>query len=138
MRAQQQDVRCKDVFVPAHSVFRGIRETGGPPFPGLETHRNPAYRVPIAALGGNGIAGASSATRARRSNHDDGGDVARTITPAPNADSNGAATHRAGRRENHAGARSSERLHRSRENDHEGGTLAIETRLRYKRISASA
>jgi 3-hydroxy-9,10-secoandrosta-1,3,5(10)-triene-9,17-dione monooxygenase len=59
MRAtSSKTVRCKDVFVPAHRVVSMyLQKPGGHSFPGLEIHRNPAYRVPISALGGNGIAG---------------------------------------------------------------------------------
>jgi 3-hydroxy-9,10-secoandrosta-1,3,5(10)-triene-9,17-dione monooxygenase len=59
MRAtSSKTVRCTDVFIPAHRVVSMyFAKPGGHSFPGLETHRNPAYRVPISALGGNGIAG---------------------------------------------------------------------------------
>src|SRR5688500_7670545 len=59
MRAtSSKTVRCKDVFVPAHRVVSMyFQKPGGYSFPGLEVHRNPAYRVPISALGGNGIGG---------------------------------------------------------------------------------
>jgi 3-hydroxy-9,10-secoandrosta-1,3,5(10)-triene-9,17-dione monooxygenase len=59
MRAtSSKTVRCKDVFIPAHRVVSMyFAKPGGHSFPGLEIHRNPAYRVPISALGGNGIAG---------------------------------------------------------------------------------
>src|SRR5688572_5105726 len=59
MRAtSSKTVRCKDVFVPAHRVVSMyLAKPGGHSFPGLEIHRNPAYRVPISALGGHGIAG---------------------------------------------------------------------------------
>ena len=59
MRAtSSKTVRCKDVFIPAHRVVSMyFQKPGGHSFPGLEVHRNPAYRVPISALGGNGIAG---------------------------------------------------------------------------------
>jgi 3-hydroxy-9,10-secoandrosta-1,3,5(10)-triene-9,17-dione monooxygenase len=59
MRAtSSKTVRCKDVFVPAHRVVSMyFSKPGGHSFPGLEIHRNPAYRVPISALGGNGIGG---------------------------------------------------------------------------------
>ncbi|HYH43663.1 MAG TPA: acyl-CoA dehydrogenase family protein [Burkholderiales bacterium] len=59
MRAtSSKTVRCKDVFIPAHRVVSMyLQKPGGHSFPGLEIHRNPAYRVPISALGGNGIGG---------------------------------------------------------------------------------
>jgi 3-hydroxy-9,10-secoandrosta-1,3,5(10)-triene-9,17-dione monooxygenase len=58
MRAtSSKTVRCTDVFVPAHRVVSMyFAKPGGHSFPGLEMHRNPAYRVPISALGGAGIA----------------------------------------------------------------------------------
>ena len=58
MRAtSSKTVRCKDVFVPAHRVVSMYLSKPGHSFPGLEEHQNPAYRVPISALGGNGIGG---------------------------------------------------------------------------------
>ena len=59
MRAtSSKTVRCRDVVVPAHRVVSMyLAKPGGHSFPGLKEHRNPAYRVPISALGGNGIAG---------------------------------------------------------------------------------
>jgi 3-hydroxy-9,10-secoandrosta-1,3,5(10)-triene-9,17-dione monooxygenase len=59
MRAtSSKTVRCKDVFVPDHRVVSMyFAKPGGHSFPGLEIHRNPAYRVPISALGGAGISG---------------------------------------------------------------------------------
>ena len=59
MRAtSSKTVRCKDVFVPEHRVVSMyFAKPGGHSFPGLEIHRNPAYRVPISALGGAGISG---------------------------------------------------------------------------------
>jgi len=58
MRAtSSKTVRCKDVFVPHHRVVSMHASRPGHAFPGLEEHRNPAYRVPISALGGAGIGG---------------------------------------------------------------------------------
>jgi 3-hydroxy-9,10-secoandrosta-1,3,5(10)-triene-9,17-dione monooxygenase len=58
MRAtSSKTVRCKDVFVPDHRVVSMHVSRPGHSFPGLEEHRNPAYRVPISALGGAGIGG---------------------------------------------------------------------------------
>ena len=59
MRAtSSKTVRCNDVFIPSHRVVSMyFAKPGGHSFPGLEIHRNPAYRVPISALGGNGIGG---------------------------------------------------------------------------------
>lgn len=59
MRAtNSKTVRCKDVFVPEHRVVSMyVANPEGHAFPGLAEHRNPAYRVPISALGGAGIGG---------------------------------------------------------------------------------
>lgn len=50
-------VRCEDVFVPAHRVVS--MHVGRPDhaWPGLEVHRNPHYRIPTSALGGHTIGG---------------------------------------------------------------------------------
>jgi 3-hydroxy-9,10-secoandrosta-1,3,5(10)-triene-9,17-dione monooxygenase len=50
-------VRCKDVFVPQHRVLSMHVAREGHSWPGLEVHRNPHYRVPTSALGGHCIAG---------------------------------------------------------------------------------
>ena len=59
MRAtSSKTVRCKDVFVPEHRVVSMyLANPKGHSFPGLAEHQNPAYRVPISALGGAGIGG---------------------------------------------------------------------------------
>ncbi|MGD9942127.1 MAG: acyl-CoA dehydrogenase family protein [Burkholderiaceae bacterium] len=51
-------VVCDDVFVPAHRVLSMKAEPGMAAFPGLQQHRDPLFRIPNSALGGNGIAGA--------------------------------------------------------------------------------
>ncbi|MPS30076.1 MAG: acyl-CoA dehydrogenase [Alcaligenaceae bacterium] len=51
-------VECEDVFVPAHRVLSMKADSGVPGFPGLQQHRDPLYRIPNSALGGNGIAAA--------------------------------------------------------------------------------
>jgi 3-hydroxy-9,10-secoandrosta-1,3,5(10)-triene-9,17-dione monooxygenase len=48
-------VRCKDVFVPAHRVLSMYVAKPGHSWPGLEVHRNPHYRIPTSALGGHCI-----------------------------------------------------------------------------------
>ena len=50
-------VRCKDVFVPEHRVNSMYLGKPDHEWPGLDVHRNPDYRIPISAVGGNGIAG---------------------------------------------------------------------------------
>jgi 3-hydroxy-9,10-secoandrosta-1,3,5(10)-triene-9,17-dione monooxygenase len=56
MRAtNSKTVRCKDVFVPAHRVLSMHVAKPGHTWPGLEVHRNPHYRIPTSALGGDCI-----------------------------------------------------------------------------------
>jgi hypothetical protein len=59
MRAtSSKTVRCKDVFVPQHRVVSmKVRPDGGYDWPGLEVNRSPMYRIPVSAIGGNGLAG---------------------------------------------------------------------------------
>ena len=58
MRAtSSKTVRCKDVFVPDYRVLSMHVARPGHAWPGLEVHRNPEYRIPISALGGHGIGG---------------------------------------------------------------------------------
>ena len=51
-------VVCDDVFVPAHRVLSMKAQPGMSAFPGLQVHQAPLFRVPNSSLGGNGIAGA--------------------------------------------------------------------------------
>ena len=56
MRAtSSKTVRCKDVFVPAYRTVSMHIARPDHSWPGLEVHRNPQYRIPISAVGGNGI-----------------------------------------------------------------------------------
>ncbi|MDH3287293.1 MAG: acyl-CoA dehydrogenase family protein [Betaproteobacteria bacterium] len=58
MRAtSSKTVRCKDVFVPAYRVLSMYVAREGHSWPGLEVHRNPHYRIPTTALGGHCIGG---------------------------------------------------------------------------------
>ena len=58
MRAtSSKTVRCKDVFVPAHRALSMHVARPGHDFPGLAVHRNPHFRVPPSAIGGHGIGG---------------------------------------------------------------------------------
>lgn len=50
-------VRCKDVFVPAHRTISMQVAKPGHTYPGLKHNSNPHYRIPLAALGGHGIGG---------------------------------------------------------------------------------
>ncbi|HYC46840.1 MAG TPA: acyl-CoA dehydrogenase family protein, partial [Burkholderiales bacterium] len=57
MRAtSSKTVRCNDVFVPAHRTLSMYVTKPGHTWPGLEIHRNPHYRIPTSALGGYCIA----------------------------------------------------------------------------------
>ncbi len=58
MRAtSSKTVRCKDLFVPAYRVLSMYVAREGHSWPGLEVHRNPHYRIPSSALGGHCIGG---------------------------------------------------------------------------------
>jgi 3-hydroxy-9,10-secoandrosta-1,3,5(10)-triene-9,17-dione monooxygenase len=48
-------VRCKDVFVPKHRVLSMYVSKPDHAWPGLQLHRNPHYRIPTSALGGDCI-----------------------------------------------------------------------------------
>jgi 3-hydroxy-9,10-secoandrosta-1,3,5(10)-triene-9,17-dione monooxygenase len=50
-------VRCKDVFVPAYRTISMQVSKPGHTFPGLKYNPNPHHRIPISALGGHGIGG---------------------------------------------------------------------------------
>jgi len=53
MRAtSSKTVRCKEVFVPAYRVVSMHLARAGHSWPGLEVHRNPHYRIPTSAVGG--------------------------------------------------------------------------------------
>jgi 3-hydroxy-9,10-secoandrosta-1,3,5(10)-triene-9,17-dione monooxygenase len=58
MRAtSSKTVRCKDVFVPPYRVLSMYVSKPGHTWPGLAVHPNPHYRIPVSAIGGNGIGG---------------------------------------------------------------------------------
>jgi len=58
MRAtSSKTVRCKDVLVPAYRVVSMQVAREGHSFPGLKVHRNPHYKIPTTALGGHCIGG---------------------------------------------------------------------------------
>ncbi|HEX9194365.1 MAG TPA: acyl-CoA dehydrogenase family protein, partial [Burkholderiales bacterium] len=48
-------VLAKDVFVPEYKALCMLDARGGDGFPGARGNPNPAYRVPLSALGGHGI-----------------------------------------------------------------------------------
>ncbi len=52
-----RSVRCDKVFVPAHRVCSMAVAQPGHAFPGLEVHKNPIYKIPLAGFGGYGIGG---------------------------------------------------------------------------------
>ncbi len=57
MRAtSSKTVRCTNVFVPAYRTVSMHVAKPGHSWPGLEIHRNPQYRIPTSALGGYCIA----------------------------------------------------------------------------------
>jgi 3-hydroxy-9,10-secoandrosta-1,3,5(10)-triene-9,17-dione monooxygenase len=53
-----KSVRATDVFVPEHRALSMYLARGGSDFPGARANPNPLYRVPLAALGSHGLAGA--------------------------------------------------------------------------------
>jgi len=56
MRATgSMSVVAKDVFVPEYKALGMLDARGGDKFPGAKTNPNPAYCVPLSALGGHGI-----------------------------------------------------------------------------------
>jgi 3-hydroxy-9,10-secoandrosta-1,3,5(10)-triene-9,17-dione monooxygenase len=50
-------VRCKNVFVPSYRTVSMQVSRPGHSFPGLKPDSNPQLRIPISALGGHGIGG---------------------------------------------------------------------------------
>ncbi len=58
MRAtSSKTVRCKDVFVPGYRALSMYVAREGHSWPGLAVHRNPHLHVPVSAIGGHGIGG---------------------------------------------------------------------------------
>jgi len=58
MRAtSSKTVRCKDVPVPGYRTVSMHVAREGHSWPGLKGHANPHFRIPISALGGHGIGG---------------------------------------------------------------------------------
>jgi 3-hydroxy-9,10-secoandrosta-1,3,5(10)-triene-9,17-dione monooxygenase len=143
MRAtSSKTVRCKDVFVHAYRTLSMYVARAGHSWPGLAVHRNPNYRVPVSAMGGHGIGGCEVGN-------------ARAALEATIAHVKSRSTSYAGAkmrdfqtvqlRIGAAGAKI-DAAHLLLRNDvveaqrtyEEGGTLAVETRLRYKRNAAFA
>jgi 3-hydroxy-9,10-secoandrosta-1,3,5(10)-triene-9,17-dione monooxygenase len=48
-------VVAREVFVPEYKALGMLEARGGDKFPGAKSNPNPAYRVPLSALGGHGI-----------------------------------------------------------------------------------
>ncbi|HZN25938.1 MAG TPA: acyl-CoA dehydrogenase family protein [Burkholderiales bacterium] len=143
MRAtNSKTVRCKDVFVPAHRVLSMHVAKPGHSWPGLEIHRNPHYRIPTSALGGDCI-GACLVGNARaaleitielvksRSTNYTGAKM-RDFQTVQLRVAGAAAKVDAAALLMRNDCLDAQRIHE------EGGTLDVETRLRYKRNCALA
>jgi 3-hydroxy-9,10-secoandrosta-1,3,5(10)-triene-9,17-dione monooxygenase len=143
MRAtSSKTVRCRDVFVPAYRTVSMYVAREGHSWPGLKTHGNPHFRVPISALGGHGIGGSLIGN-------------ARTALELTIAHVKARSTNYTGARMRDfqtvqlrvaaAGAKIDAAAVLLRSDCVEaqgvyekGGTLDVETRLRYKRNAAAA
>ena len=141
MRAtSSKTVRCKDVFVPAHRALSMYLTKPGHSWPGLEVHRSPTFKVPISALGGNGLGGclvgnARAAVdttiewvKSRSTNYT--GAKMRDFQTVQLRISGAAAKIDAGALLIRNDCIEAQRIYE------DGGTLDMETRLRYKRNSA--
>ncbi len=143
MRAtSSKTVRCKDVFVPGHRVLSMYVARPGHSWPGLEIHCNPDYRIPTSALGGYGIAAclAGNARAALETTIDLVKSRSTSYTGAKMRDfptvqmriSTAAAKIDAATLLLRNDIFDAQRLYQ------QGGTLDMETRLRYKRNCAFA
>jgi len=143
MRAtSSKTVRCKDVFVPGYRVLSMHVAKPGHAWPGLEVHRNPHYRIPTSALGGDCI-GACLVGNARaaletsielvksRSTSYTGAKM-RDFQTVQLRVSGAAAKVDAAALLMRSDCLEAQRIYE------EGGTLDVETRLRYKRNCALA
>ncbi len=143
MRAtSSKTVRCKDVFVAAYRTVSMYVAREGYSWPGLAVHKNPHYRIPISALGGHGI-GACLIGNARAAL-----EIAIELVKSRSTNYTGAKMRdfqTVQLRIGAAGARI-DAAYLFLRNDcleaqrvyEEGGTLDVETRLRYKRNAAQA
>ncbi len=143
MRAtSSKTLRCSDVFVPAYRTVSMYVARAGHSWPGLLVHRNPQYKIPISALGGHGI-GACMVGNARAAL-----ETAIELVKSRSTSYTGARMRdfqTVQLRIGAAGAKidaaalfmRNDCLEAQRIYD-EGGTLNIETRLRYKRNCALA
>jgi 3-hydroxy-9,10-secoandrosta-1,3,5(10)-triene-9,17-dione monooxygenase len=143
MRAtSSKTVRCRDVFVPAHRVLSMHVTRPGHVWPGLNVHRNPHYRIPTSALGvacigaclvGNArtaIETAIELVKSRSTSYT--GAKMRDFPTVQLRISSAAARTDAAALLIRNDCLEAQRLHE------EGGTLDVETRLRYKRDCALA
>jgi 3-hydroxy-9,10-secoandrosta-1,3,5(10)-triene-9,17-dione monooxygenase len=143
MRAtSSKTVRCKDVWVPQYRTVSMYVAREGHSWPGLEVHRNPHYRIPISAIGGHGI-GACLVGNARAAL-----ELAIDHVKARSTNYTGARMRDLQTVQLRIGAAGAkiDAAHLLLRNDcleaqdvyEKGGTLDIETRLRYKRNAAMA
>jgi 3-hydroxy-9,10-secoandrosta-1,3,5(10)-triene-9,17-dione monooxygenase len=143
MRAtSSKTVRCKDVFVPGYRVLSMHVAKPGHAWPGLEIHRNPHYRIPTSALGGDCI-GACLVGNARAALETTVELVKSRSTSYTGAKMRDFQTVQlrvsgaAAKVDTAALLMRSDCLEAQRIYE-EGGTLDVETRLRYKRNCALA
>ena len=143
MRAtSSKTVRCKDVFVPQYRTVSMYVARDGHSWPGLKVHRNLHYRIPISALGGHGI-GACLVGNARAAL-----ELAIELVKSRSTNYTGARMRDFQTVQLRIGAAGAkiDAAYLLLRNDcleaqrvyEEGGTLDIETRLRYKRNAAQA
>ena len=143
MRAtSSKTVRCKDVFVPQYRTVSMYVAREGHAWPGLAVHRNPHCRIPISAIGGHGI-GACLVGNARAAL-----ECAIELVKSRSTNYTGARMRDFPTVQLRIGAAGAkiDAAYLLMRNDcleiqsvyEEGGTLDIETRLRYKRNAAQA
>ena len=135
-------VRCKNVFVPPHRVLSMYVAKPGHAWPGLEVHRNPHYRIPTSALGGHCI-GACLVGNARAAL-----DTSIELVKSRSTNYTGAKMRdfqtvqlrisKAAAQVDAAALLMRNDCLEAQKTIEDGGTLAMETRLRYKRNCAFA
>jgi 3-hydroxy-9,10-secoandrosta-1,3,5(10)-triene-9,17-dione monooxygenase len=143
MRAtSSKTVRCKDVFVPSYRTISMQVAKPGHTWPGLKYSTNPHYRIPISALGGHGIGGClvGNARAAL--------EIAIDLVKSRSTSYQGAKMRdfqtvqlrigAAGAKIDAAGLLLRGDVVEAMRIYDEGGTLDVETRLRYKRNAAMA
>jgi 3-hydroxy-9,10-secoandrosta-1,3,5(10)-triene-9,17-dione monooxygenase len=143
MRAtSSKTVRCKDVFVPSYRTISMQVAKPGHTWPGLKHYANPHYRIPISALGGHGIGGClvGNARAAL--------EIAIDLVKSRSTNYQGARMRdfqtvqlrigAAGAKIDAAGLLLRNDVVEAMQVYEGGGTLDVETRLRYKRNAAMA